>query len=70
MLKCWDSDPEDRPRFTKISSNMSKALEVMSGYLDVSLPTCTVQVQSKAIQNETSHSVSHHLCFMFSNCSV
>ena len=36
MLKCWDSDPEDRPSFTKISSTISKDLQIMSGYLDMS----------------------------------
>ena len=37
MLKCWDSDPEDRPTFTKICSNISKVLQIMSGYLDMSV---------------------------------
>ena len=36
MLKCWDFDLEDRPTFTKIGSNISKALLTMEGYLDVS----------------------------------
>ena len=36
MLKCWDSDPEDRPTFTKMGSNISKVLQIMSGYLDMS----------------------------------
>ena len=36
MLKCWDSDPEDRPSFAKIGSTISKALQIMSGYLDMS----------------------------------
>ena len=36
MLKCWDSDPEDRTSFTKIRSNISKVLQIMSGYLDMS----------------------------------
>ena len=36
MLKCWDSDPEDRPSFTKIGSNISKDLQTMEGYLDMS----------------------------------
>ena len=36
MLKCWDSDPDDRPTFTKIGSNISKVLQIMSGYLDMS----------------------------------
>ena len=35
MLKCWDSDPEDRPSFTKIGSTISKALQTMEGYLYV-----------------------------------
>eukprot|EP00731_Ephydatia_muelleri_P021558 Em0014g149a len=37
MLKCWDSNPEDRPSFIKIGSSLSKALMTMSGYLDVCL---------------------------------
>ena len=37
MLKCWDSNPEDRPSFIKIGSSLSKALMIMSGYLDVCL---------------------------------
>ena len=36
MLKCWDSDPEDRPSFTKIGSTISNDLQTMEGYLDVS----------------------------------
>ena len=36
MLKCWDSDPEDRPSFTKIGSTISTALHTMEGYPDVS----------------------------------
>ena len=35
-MKYWDSDPEDRPSFTKIGSTISKALQTMEGYLDVS----------------------------------
>ena len=37
MLECWDSNPEDRPSFIKIGSSLSKALMIMSGYLDVCL---------------------------------
>ena len=43
MLNCWDSDPEDEPSFTKIGSNISKDLQTMEGYLDVS-PADTVKV--------------------------
>ena len=37
MLRCWDSDPEDRPSFTKIAHTISKSLQMMSDYLDLSL---------------------------------
>ena len=50
MLKCWDSDPEDRPTFTKIGSTISKALQTMEGYLDV-FAAGTVKVP--ATQKET-----------------
>ena len=43
MLKCWDSDREDRPSFAKIGSTISNALQTMEGYLDVST-TVTVKV--------------------------
>ena len=37
MLKCWDSDPQDRPSFNKIGSTISKALQTtMERYLDMS----------------------------------
>ena len=36
MLKCWDPDPEDRPSFTMIASTISKALQIIAGYLDMS----------------------------------
>eukprot|EP00731_Ephydatia_muelleri_P030200 Em0021g723a len=37
MLRCWDSDPEDRPTFAKIAVTISKALQIMSDYLDLSM---------------------------------
>ena len=46
MLKCWDSDPEDRPSFTKIGSTISRALGTMSGYLDISLVSDEAKVQA------------------------
>ena len=45
MLKCWDSDPEDRPSFAIIGSNISKDLQIMEGYLDLSTAD-TVKVQA------------------------
>ena len=37
MLRCWDSDPEDRPTFAKIAVTILKALQIMSDYLDLSM---------------------------------
>ena len=37
MLRCWDADPEDRPSFTKIAQTISKSLQIMSEYLDLSM---------------------------------
>ena len=42
MLKCWDSDPENRPSFTNIGSNISKDLQTMEGYLDMSADSVKV----------------------------
>ena len=49
MLKCWDSDPEDRPSFTKIGSTISRALETMSEHLDISLVSDEAKVQAKMV---------------------
>ena len=54
MSKCWDSDPEDRPSFTKIGSTISKALQTMEGYLDVSAAGTVIV---PATQKETGHLV-------------
>ncbi|KAL5476059.1 hypothetical protein EMCRGX_G025961 [Ephydatia muelleri] len=43
MLRCWDSDPEDRPTFAKIAVTISKALQIMSDYLDLSMKVNTMQ---------------------------
>lgn len=43
MLRCWDSDPEDRPVFAKIAITISKALQIMSDYLDLSMKVNTMQ---------------------------
>ena len=51
MLKCWDSDPEDRPSFTKIGSTISRALETMSEYLDISLVSDEAKVLAKLSQS-------------------
>ena len=35
ILKCWDFEPVNRPRFTNIVSALSISLEAMAGYLDI-----------------------------------
>ena len=47
MLECWDSDPERRPSFTMIASTISEALQIMSGYLELSAAADTVKVLAK-----------------------
>ncbi|KAL5476079.1 hypothetical protein EMCRGX_G025984 [Ephydatia muelleri] len=58
MLRCWDSDPEDRPTFAKIAITISKALQIMSDYLDLSMIGNKMQCtqngnQEPAIANTT-----------------
>ena len=36
MLKCWHGDPEERPTFSELVSLMSRTLESLAGYMDVS----------------------------------
>ena len=34
MLKCWDADPDERPPFSKLVTDIDKQLTSMAGYLD------------------------------------
>ena len=36
MLKCWELDPETRPTFSMLVKSLSKFLDSMAGYMDVS----------------------------------
>ena len=36
MLKCWNSDPDDRPPFSDLVSSISGFAEMTAGYLDMS----------------------------------
>ena len=36
MLRCWEFQPEDRPRFADLLSSISMSLGTMAGYIDVS----------------------------------
>ena len=36
MLKCWNSDPDERPPFSDLVSSISGFAEMTAGYLDMS----------------------------------
>ena len=36
MLKCWNSDPNERPSFSTLMNSISGFAEMTAGYLDVS----------------------------------
>ena len=36
MLKCWNSDPNERPSFSTLMKSVSGFAEMTAGYLDVS----------------------------------
>ena len=36
MLKCWYSDPNERPSFSTLTKSISGFAEMTAGYLDVS----------------------------------
>ena len=36
MLKCWNSDPNERPSFSVLVNSISVFAEMTAGYLDVS----------------------------------
>ena len=34
MLQCWDADPDERPPFSKLATDIDEHLTSMAGYLD------------------------------------
>ena len=36
MLQCWEFEPVNRPKFADIVSSLSRSLEAMAGYMDIS----------------------------------
>ena len=35
MTKCWEVDPQNRPSFKELHSNISKYIERIAGYLEL-----------------------------------
>ena len=60
MLKCWNSDPNERPSFSNLMKSISGFAEMTAGYLDISnynpfeanIPTATAGGESGHIQTE------------------
>ena len=36
MKQCWHADPDDRPTFSELQSEISSALTTMAGYMEFS----------------------------------
>eukprot|EP00731_Ephydatia_muelleri_P030187 Em0021g710a len=65
MLRCWDSDPEDRPTFAKIAITISKALQIMSDYLDLSMIGNQMQYTQNGNQEPAIVSQQQYAFFLF-----
>ena len=60
MLKCWNSDPKERPSFSALVNSISGFAEKTAGYLDVSnynpfeanIPTPTPDGENGHIETE------------------
>ena len=60
MLKCWNSDPNERPSFSSLVKSISGFAEMTAGYLDVSnynpfeanIPTATPGAENPDVQTE------------------
>ena len=63
MLKCWNSDPSERPSFSALVKFISGFAEMTAGYLDVSnynpfeanMPTSTTGGEDCDNQTEQKH---------------
>ena len=63
MLKCWNSDANERPTFSTLVKFISGFAEMTAGYLDVSnynpfeasIPTATPGGENDDIQTEEEH---------------
>ena len=63
MLKCWNSDADERPSFSTLVKFISGFAEMTAGYLDVSnynpfeasIPTATTGGENDDVQAEEEH---------------
>ena len=63
MLKCWNSDPNERPSFSTLAKSISEFAEMTAGYLDVSnynpfeanIPTATTGAENRDDQTGEEH---------------
>ena len=39
VLECWNSEPEKRPNFSELATDICGTLEDMAGYLDLTIPS-------------------------------
>jgi len=52
MSKCWDVDPNKRPKFSKLVSSMSQILATLADYMDV-FTFGEMEAQSRDLADDT-----------------
>ena len=58
MLRCWWKDPDDRPLFSELESDLSNFLTSVAGYLDFNEFALDVSPDSDPVPN---HENGNHL---------
>ena len=69
MLRCWEFQPEDRPRFADLLSSISMSLGTMAGYIDVSAFGESSNHGASSQLNDT-HSLNDHSPSQTLQCHV
>ena len=47
VLECWNSEPEKRPNFSELATDICGTLEDMAGYLDLTTPSATNEMTAE-----------------------